>query len=331
MKRKAYLILICSFIGLLQGQAQGQLPDQPSIYTTASGRERTASEIETLRTIYANQQQNSQFDRLRNFSSNSSNSSMMSLYTKDQQQLITNLSERNNTETARYKQFLKQSKTGVNILLKENICLNKDGKENMSKAEKDCLSQSLPGKGAYFSFRQNNYIFSGWADIGFTTDWFFSIGYLTQSIFAQIGDVPIENVTLQSEGIKFLTDFVPANTLEGADKQQAELEKGVKDGNFFYFSAVKPFPNQTYFLRSIAYQGKFVKVFNIDGNKTKIDFLNGDERKDIIVVFRVIGVNEKGNLQIIWKVLLDKKSPKLEVPEQEINPTQIRRKVTKID
>jgi hypothetical protein len=331
MKTCLYLFFIFCFVGLLPVQTRSQGTTQPNIYTTTTGRERTAAEIETMRTIYSRIGQNPVLNRARDFPGTSSGSSVGLFYTNDQRRLVARLSDSDLPAAAPYKQFLKQSKTGFNTLIKDGVCLDKEAKP--SQSAESCLSERLAGRGSHFSFRHKGYVFPGWADLGFTKDWLFSAGYLTQSIFVELGDVPIENVNLQSAGVSFLNGFVPAQTLEEADKQRGELEKGVKEGDFFYFLAVKAVPGRTYALRSIAYQGRFVKVFPISGSggKVKIDLLEGDERKDVTVVFRVVGTDESGNLQIVWKELQAKSSPKLKVPEQEIKGAQVKRTVTKID
>jgi len=328
MKKQLILFLLCLNFFIINVSGQGPIVGNPSsIYRSATGRQRSPQEVEIMRSLYEQQRRHAQFERLRNLGNslvvNSSASAIDSLYTREQRRFINNLSKPNEPEKARYGQFLKHSNTGFTTFPGEGDCIR--------KSEEDCISQTLPGKGAYFSFRLKNYIHPGWADLGLKQNWFFSVGYLTQSIFVELGDVPIEDLTLQNNGMKFLTEFVPANNLEDANKQRVELEKGVEAHNFFYFNAVKAVPNQTYALRSVAYQGKFITILNFGKSKSKIDWLNGDERRDVIVVFRVIGKDEKGNLKIVWRELQSRNSLKLETPVQEINPSQINKLIKIID
>ena len=313
MKNRFIILLIfCILTTTASAQTAGETH---SIYVSATGRQRSPQEITAMRRFYESQKQTAQFANLKNNSNILSTGSNISvtdiLYTKKQLQLIDKLSQPNELENARYKKFLEQSKTGFTTLLGESDCAKKSDNGNPPKSENSCSGHILPGKGAYFSFRLKNYIHTGWADLGFAQNWFFSVAYLTQSLFVELGDVPVENLTLQSKGIKTLTDFVPANNPESADQQRAELETGVEKEGLFYFNAVKATLNQTYALRSVAYRGKVVTVLNFDKNKMKIDLLNGDERKDVLVVFRVVDQDEKGNIKIVWKELQSKDSPKL--------------------
>lgn len=311
---KNQLIILFIFgIFAIAASGQGMTNQTPNIYVSATSRQRSPEEVAALRILYETQQRDAQIERLKIIQNrgllNSADSVMSSLYNKKQLQFIDKLNNPNNLEQVQYKQLLGHSNTGFVTLLSENNCIE--------KFEDNCLSQTLLGKGAYFSFRLKNYIHSGWADIGYKQNWFFSLGYITQSLFVELGDVSVDDLTLQSKGIKFLTDFVPADNAESADQQRIALEKGIRNDDFIYSNAAKVVSNQTYALRSVAYQSKVVTTFDLGKNKIKIDLLNGDEREDVIVVFRVNGIDEKGNARIVWREMQSKKPPKLKLSKEK--------------
>ncbi len=87
--------------------------------------------------------------------------------------------------------------------------------------------------------------------------------------------------------------------------------KGYEKDKFTYASILDVTPDTTYVMRSIAYRG--VSARNVNGIVfNELDF---DKRKDVVIAFRVVQVNEGKDVTIIWKELDDNKAPKLEAPK----------------
>jgi len=204
--------------------------------------------------------------------------------------------------------------------------------KNRDKAAKECPTQYLPGNGGNFSFRKGDYVTSAKSDITIGDKVVYSMGTLSQGIMVRIGDVPVDQLSLESDGVKFLTDYVPAQTASKADEQSHTFNKGLQNGKYLYARGFRVEENCTFALRVIAYRAKLsdeqkrLSVVSLRNNpdpllnvsnvgftdiKVKTDPLFGDERKDIIVAFRIIKVEQDGSLTLIWKELQRTDSPKL--------------------
>jgi hypothetical protein len=109
-----------------------------------------------------------------------------------------------------------------------------------------------------------------------------------QTILTNLGDVPLEKVALDTDGVKYLSDFVPQPQLDEAVKQALQFAAGVKDGKFIYSKIVTPAVGDTIAMRSITYSA--------DGVSQAI-------ASDRIVVMKVIKKDADGSLTIIWKEL----------------------------
>ena len=259
-------------------------------------------------------------------------SSTLANLSRDQRLLTTSLTTLTEAENTEYRQFVSDSNGGVFTFLNETSCLQPIKDEKQAKiARNTCLDKTLPGKGEQFSFRKKDYVSLGHADLGLKGDWFFGFGFVTQTILTDLGDVPISDVNLVREELRYLVGFAPAATFVEANKQRAELENGVSQNNGLFFNAVKAVANHTYVLRSIAYRGELLTVINLGEAKIKFDVLKDDKRGDVIVVFRVLGKDENGNTRIIWRKLQMVESHKLELPVSEIDGTKVPKIVTIID
>jgi hypothetical protein len=215
-----------------------------------------------------------------------------------------------------YRNFLKLPNTGLNLLMPEKACVVNDG-ESFEKMLKRCPFNFLAGNGSYFSFRNRDYITSVWADIGIKDNWIFSLGFFNQGILVNLGDVPIENLTLADKGVSYLNNFVPATDLEEADKQYKQFENGFAADGFKYQQVLPVESDRTYALRVVAYNVAYpVTVKNGRGTKTIYPFINSD-RKDTIVVFRILKKDSDGTLSILWKELTSNPAPELVIPKPE--------------
>jgi hypothetical protein len=204
--------------------------------------------------------------------------------------------------TAKYAGFLRRSGTGLTKLIDDKGCA-KNAK--VLVATDDCLKYSMPGAGSSFSFRTGSYRIARLADITFTDNSFQASGVLLHGIFVNIGDVPLEEVTLQTEGLRYLVEFQPEPDYEKSRQIDARLMRGVRSDGFLYRRGLYAVENTTFALRSIAYDGKYFRaVRSVTYNE--FDY---DKRRDVIVVFRIVEKDAEGNVTILWKELQEKDSP----------------------
>ena len=137
----------------------------------------------------------------------------------------------------------------------------------------------------------------GWADIRLREGKFISEIPRNQVIISQIGDVSIENITLNSPEVKFLKDYQTKKKFSEIDLQKNALSSGIKENGFLYSTTAPVKLNSIYVLRTIAY-------------KTQSDE-PGDIRADLILAFKVVGIEKDGNVIILWKELNKDEAPRM--------------------
>lgn len=243
-----------------------------------------------------NRQANSEFSRL------AALQHIRNIYRKPNKKEIAILAP-NQNDIEKYAQFLRGEDTGLVKLIADKDC---GTNPNVLDASEECLKYSMPGAGASYSFRIKNYAVTSLSDVMYKDDQFQSFGNLTNGIFVNIGDVPFDQVSLQTNGLRFLTDFQPAAYFEEVKENYLIFKNGVERDGFIYKDGVIVQENTTYILRSIAYSGKSYRV--IQG--FLYDEFLFDKRKDKIVAFRIIS-RDKESVTIIWKQLAEKKSPEV--------------------
>jgi hypothetical protein len=204
----------------------------------------------------------------------------------------------------KYAQFLRQPETGIIKLNSNSSCAESP---SVVAASENCLQYSMPGGGTAYSFRAESHRTPRLADLTLSKNVLMSDGVLQHGILVNLGDVPLDTVTPETRGIKYLFDFKPLTTAESLVKFDELLQKGIKADGFVYGLGFYVQNQTTYALRSIAYKGKVARSVNgIIYNE--LDF---DKRRDILVAFRVIELETNGNVTLIWKILSNRESPTL--------------------
>ena len=121
----------------------------------------------------------------------------------------------------------------------------------------------------------------GWAELKLGEGKFFT-GFTGESlgVIVALGDVPLETLTPESDGVTGLTNIIPpadhleASALSRRNRAGFEMEK------FKYGSALPVIPNTTYVLRSTS-----------------------NRRADLLVGFRVVREDPEGSVTIVWRKL----------------------------
>lgn len=214
----------------------------------------------------------------------------------------------------RYRDFLKEDKTGIVRLLPNFDCLA----TNVINVSGDC-SGFVP-ETSDFSFRTKDYSMGLFHDIGFNKDTFISNAFFAQGILVSLGDVPIETLDARHDGLRFLADFSRATDPRLARLAAERIAAGIETGGYRYSNAVKAFENTTYALRQVAYR--------LDGSgqslrdpKTREEIyflsLSADTRDDITIAFRVVKKEPDGVLTILWRELARTDAPKLRFAKGE--------------
>ncbi len=223
----------------------------------------------------------------------------------------------NQDDLAKYKAFLEQPKTGIFRLMNDVGC---ESNVYVIRVDDSCKN-SVPN-GSFYSFREKEYTTAYLSDLRLIEGILVSDGMLSQNILTELGDVSLENLTLESQGMNFITKFTPETEGGKATEQFIRIVRGIRVGDFEYRKALPAIVNSTYALRIIAYRGSVYRNFR----GWFFNLLDGDKRIDSVVAFRIIRKETDGNITILWKELDRKKSPKL---KREVKKPQ--RKVERTD
>jgi len=212
-------------------------------------------------------------------------------------------------DEAAYSAFLGAGNSGLFRLLPK-------GKYEFSStvaADRD-PSTILPvlGGGAYYSFIQRTHKFGPWSDIRLESDRLFAAPTSKAvGIITTLGDVPLESVTADMPGVRFLVSLVPPKSYSGLAELHRIVSQGLESGGFVFGASAAALPNATYALRSISYRKDGYLVYpNEPYTRLNVSRI-GYDGSDVVVALRVLRRNEDGSLDILWKRLLKSPSPKL--------------------
>ena len=310
---KKLMAVFCFFLfsGLVAGQR------------TNSSEEATLSpdQVEYRRQMEQRSRDNRQSQELRQLEQNRNASMRLPTtkrdksYTREELARIKALLEPNAADSAKFKDFLRQEKTGLFRLFPFLDCEAK----NLVRVDGECADY-VSGSWSY-SFRKKDYSDATFFDLKFRDGSLISGSALSLGILAALGDVPLENVSLASDGMRFLAELKPAADQPDSEKQISGFVKGVDAGGYKYSTKIKVEENTTYGLRVVAYRmPDSVKLIFDSADKTlDNDFysfpLNQfDDRDDVTIAFRIVR-KEAGSITILWKELKRTDAPKLVFPK----------------
>ena len=207
--------------------------------------------------------------------------------------------------------FLALPHTGFLRIHDSALC---DEKSAIISANEPC-PYNIMGKATSYSFRKEDYRSQFYSDIKFKNSNFQIVGVNMLGFLTNLGDVPLEKITLQTDGIKEMAEFEPSVDIKDVKRQLNIVRKGFKIGDFLYRTWLPMNENNTYALRCIAYESKIYQKIN----SFKVDLLEIDKRVDITVIFRVIRKHDDGSVSILWKELSRKDAPKLITDEERMS------------
>ncbi len=214
----------------------------------------------------------------------------------------------NAQDLRKYEQFLQQPKTGIFRLMPDIGCTEN---VNIIKADEICLN-FIP-ESSYYSFREKEHTIEMLADLRLKNGYLITDGILSQGILVNLGELELEKVFGENEGLKFLSSFAPDPQSLQAQKQYIQMIRGVKVGNYEYKKALPIIENATYALRVIAYRGNIFRTFR----GFRFDLLDGDKRIDLTLAFRIIRKEKDGGVTLIWKEIERKNAPRLLFPKRK--------------
>lgn len=210
---------------------------------------------------------------------------------------------------AKYRIFLQRPDSGIFKLVPDAGCADNSKVVNASE---QCLKYTIPGAANSFSFRTENYRIRHLADLTYSKGELTISGILMHGLMVDLGDTPLEGISLQSPKLKYIADFQPSGDFQQALEVNNALVRGVTDEGLLYRRSLPVVVGHTYVLRAVAYQGKVMKsVRGADYNE--LDF---DKRRDVITAFRVVDIAGDGTVTIVWNTLRTLPSRKLKMPSK---------------
>jgi hypothetical protein len=206
-----------------------------------------------------------------------------------------------------YKNFLKQPKTGIFRLFSDHDCLY----GGVVRADGEC-ENTFPGTW-FYSFREKDYSDNIRFDLQLKDGKLITDGFLSLGILAKLGSFSLDKISPETKGMKFITDFKPAENAAEIKKQYDDIGRGIEAEGFRYARESAAEIGKVYLMRVVAYrlQDKFVNKLPNNSANLKFILLERDDRKDVTIAFRVIRKEADGNLTIIWKELAGKRSPEI--------------------
>jgi hypothetical protein len=287
------IVLFLSFLSVAIPVA-AQLP-MPTPYDEMAERQQREREFRRLRSIMAASQKTS-----------AEREAMKAKATpKDLEAVAVNPEDKN-----KYAAFLKQPRTGIFRLHDIGNCAES---EKIYNVEDPCPGHIIDKASAY-SFNEHDYEYRLLSDI-FLEKANLRIRKIgTLSFLTNLGDVPVENLSLSANGIREMAEFVPSADKKEVMAQYRIAARGFQIGKYVYKTSRPLKENSTYALRAITYR---LENLNLPV-KTK--------RLDIIVIFRIVRAHGDGSVSILWKELQRQDAPKLMDKKfvAQIHPQQYR-------
>ena len=194
----------------------------------------------------------------------------------------------------KYDLFLKSPNTGIFKLLPLLDCVSIQ--EN--KAFEACADRNLNLSvfANSYSFRERKHAVAAFGDFALNDSNLDAGKSGIQSIIVDLGDVPLEEVTLdRSKGLEYLLRFQPQSQIESVRNQFEELRSGISAEGYRYSKSSPVKLGNTYGIRSIAYSN--------DKSMKK--------SSDLVLAVKVIQLDKAGGVTFLWKELSKKNAPKL--------------------
>lgn len=140
---------------------------------------------------------------------------------------------------------------------------------------------TIRGGGAFYSFALLTHEYGYGSDIGLEQG-SLSVGFAGADFgfLTNLGDVPLDGITVDTPAIQYLATFSPPTNLADARVQQQRAGTGFTSGGYYYIDRMRATTFTTFALRSICYS-----------------------TSDVLVAFRVVRIDTDGSVIILWKLL----------------------------
>jgi hypothetical protein len=120
-----------------------------------------------------------------------------------------------------------------------------------------------------------------------------------------LGDVDIASVSNDTAGMKQVVSYRTPSNLADIENDWYKFQNGFAINGYTYSSRLPMEIGAVYGLRSIASRG----VSPQETNGYTFNEFDHDNRRDYVVVFKVLKKSSDASVTIIWRLLQDQKSP----------------------
>jgi len=210
------------------------------------------------------------------------------LYTSTSKKVKKRL-EINKEDYLNYKSFLEIPNTGIVKILAQSECADRKTRAQCwrTNAEIDAFAGS-------YSFAKRQYTFASRADFSVVDNNLEATRTEIQTIIVDLGNAPLETLTLESKGVGYLKKINPFSQVAQAQKQYNDFLKGIFFEHFNYSKSALVKLNNAYAVRSIDYAHSSAAE---------------KENFDTIIVFKVVRLEKDGSITLLWKELSRNNSP----------------------
>ena len=148
---------------------------------------------------------------------------------------------------------------------------------------------TIRGGGAYYSFTRRTHAYGYGSDISLEQG-FLKVGFAgaDYGMLVKLGDVPLEEVTSEHPGVRFLSTYNAVTEEPQARLEQRRFGTGTKIDGVFFSERERAQLNTTYVVRSINYS-----------------------ESDVLVGFRVVRKDTDGSFIIAWRMVREFPVPDL--------------------
>ncbi len=204
--------------------------------------------------------------------------------------------EVNETLLNGFQLLLSAEGTGVVKLLNFQDC----GKKRDSSGRAKCLQDNVNIRefANSFSFRESKRSVFARSDLSIFGGYLVTGRHSVQTLIVDLGDIPLEQIGLDTDGIGYLIDFVPGESEDTIDSEYDFISNGVtvvsykdwgKNRRFNYGKLARLADETAYAVRAISYRPEGSEALPKD--------------QDVIVAFRVVDVDKNSAATIVWKEL----------------------------
>jgi hypothetical protein len=180
-----------------------------------------------------------------------------------------------------YESFLRERKTGlIRLMPRESY----DWETYHAKKR-----IPIRGGGAYYSFANLTHAYGYGNDLALERN-VLSVGFggADYGMLTNLGDRPLEGITLDNPGLRFIAQYKPPAREQSARFEYRRFQSGVTMDGVLYRSRLPLEIGATYLLRSIVYR-----------------------ESDVLVAFRTVREDADGSVIIAWKLLRKYPVPEL--------------------